>query len=680
MDLHQIAKALGGEVSGSSVLCPGPGHSAEDRSLSVKLSATAPDGFVVNSFAESEDDINACRDHVRARLGLAPFRPKENGQMVRQFAYRNPETGKIRYVKVRIDFADKRKQIYFKPAKRGGSQALLYGGENIAKRSADAPVWIVEGENKVDRLAELGAVAVSADAGAKSRWLADHVKLLRGCRIILCPDSDDPGEIYISNAAAAIRADNPDADIRVVRLFPRAAKGEKGRDVCDWRGDASALAALAAGAKKYDAKLHVADPQQSAERQIVVSLMNGAAIAPLSISWLWEGWLARGKMHLIGGQPGTGKTTISMSIAATVSLAASRPVGWPDGSKCEIGGNVIIWSGEDDHADTLVPRLLAAGADLRRIFFVGGVREGEKSRDFDPAKDIPALRAAIDQAGGAAMLIVDPIVSAISGDSHKNAETRRGLQPLVELCRDIDAALIGITHFSKGTSGREPVERITGSLAFGALARIIMVAAVKPAKSEGEAPSRMFARAKSNIGPDGGGFGYDLRQVHVQDDIFGSRVEWGEALTGAARDLLADAEEDETSSATGTAEAFLRDMLADGQKSAKEIRAAADAHGLVWRTVQRVKEKIPGIIVRKITGSRHAGWEWELQERHKNDRKPQPKILSSLSSLSSLDNNDKSDKRDNNDKKIDVGVDVILEPGVLLYGNTKPDDVAEVEL
>jgi putative DNA primase/helicase len=674
LNLHQAAKALGGEVSGERVLCPGPGHSPKDRSLSVMLSATAPDGFIVHSFAD--DDDMACRDYVRAAVGILPFKPKTNERKTQKFDYKEPITGEARYAKIRHDNADGKK-IYFKPAERGGSRALLYGGERLANAKAGEPVWIVEGENKVDRIVELGSIAVSADAGAKSRWLTDHAKLLRGRRIILWPDSDDPGEAYIINAAAAIRADNPDADIRVVRPFPRASQGEKGRDVCDWRGDAAALAKLAAGSKKYDEKMHVADPRQGAERQTVVDLMNGAAIAPLSISWFWEGWLARGKMHLIGGQPGTGKTTIAMSIAATISLAASRPVSWPDGTKCEEGGNVIVWSGEDDPADTLVPRLLAAGADLKHIFFVGGVREGEKSRDFDPAKDIAQLRVAIDQAGGAALLIVDPIVSAISGDSHKNAETRRGLQPLVELARDINAALIGITHFSKGTSGREPVERITGSLAFGALARVIMVAAVRPAKSECEAPSRMFARAKSNIGPDGGGFVYDLRQVRVQDNIFGSRVEWGEALDGAARDLLADAEQEEDGGAGREAETFLREMLADGPKPAKEIRAAADAHGLVWKTVQRAKGKIPGIIVRKITGSRFGGWEWKIQEGHKKDGSPEHGILSPLSPLSPLNKRDKKDNTDKKDIKNCGGVNVLLGHDAFLHG---PSDVAEVEL
>jgi hypothetical protein len=92
----------------------------------------------------------------------------------------------------------------------------------------------------------------------------------------------------------------------------------------------------------------------------------------------------------------------------------------------------------------------AAGADMSRVFFVEGVEDRGESRAFDPSKDVSALQTAITGAGGAGLLIVDPVVSAVSGDSHKNGETRRALQPLVDLASEACACLLGITHFSKG--------------------------------------------------------------------------------------------------------------------------------------------------------------------------------------------------------------------------------------
>ena len=91
-------------------------------------------------------------------------------------------------------------------------------------------------------------------------------------------------------------------------------------------------------------------------RQVVIS--RGSSLTPAPVRWLWKHWLARGKLHILAGPPGQGKTTIAMLLAATVSTGGM----WPDGTQCE-PGNVLIWSGEDDPADTLLPRLIAAGAD-----------------------------------------------------------------------------------------------------------------------------------------------------------------------------------------------------------------------------------------------------------------------------------------------------------------------------
>jgi len=315
-------------------------------------------------------------------------------------------------------------------------------------------------------------------------------------------------------------------------------------------------------------------PGGESEPNWTMALTCASSIKPEPIRWLWRNWLARGKMHIVAGQPGVGKIMLAMKVAATVS-AGGR---WPDGGVAE-KGNVVIWSGEDDPADTLVPRLEASGADLSRIFFAGELTCGKERRPFDPAKDIPALQAAIAAAGGASLIVVDPIVSATSADSHKNSETRRGLQPLVDMATELDAALLGITHFTKGSEGRSPIDRVTGSVAFGALARVVMVAARQQGDDDGNPSQRMLMRAKSNIGPDEGGFEYDLQLVPMRanPDIVASVIVWGNAIDGTARDVLAIAEStnDDAGSAFSEAKDFLLDFLAEGQKPAKEVKAAA---------------------------------------------------------------------------------------------------------
>jgi putative DNA primase/helicase len=303
------------------------------------------------------------------------------------------------------------------------------------------------------------------------------------------------------------------------------------------------------------------------------------------------------KIHILGGAPGTGKTTLAMALAATISSGGS----WHDGSKAEIG-NVVIWSGEDDSADTLLPRLLSAGADRSRIYFIKDVGEGPDRRVFDPAKDMDALKSKLAGIENVKLILIDPIVSAISGDGHKNAEVRRGLMPLEDLARIMRCAVLGITHFTKGTSGREPVERLNGSLAFGASPRIVMVA-VKHQKEDDDGNRKHFLlRAKSNIGADDGGFEYDLIQEELpgHTGITTSRVQWGKAIEGTARELLATAEAipENGNNENGSVVLWLQQLLRDenGEIDRSDVMRAAKAMGYSERTVHRAREKL-GLIV-----------------------------------------------------------------------------------
>lgn len=323
-----------------------------------------------------------------------------------------------------------------------------------------------------------------------------------------------------------------------------------------------------------------------------VKLIRGDSIKPEAIDWLWDGWLARGKLHVLAGAPGTGKSTIAFALAAAITAGRK----WPDGIKAP-RGNVLIWSGEDDPADTIMPRLLAAGADPRNVFIVSGTEHKGEHRPFDPAKDMDALRHQAVLVGDVHLLIADPIVSAVAGDSHKNTEVRRALQPLVDLGAMLGCAVLGISHFSKGTAGRDPTERVTGSIAFAALARIVMATA----KGEGDDP-RILARAKSNIGPDSDGFEYGigLTEVPGYPGIVASRIEWGAPVTGSARELLGTAEEvpDESGDDAGakgtTDEAgdWLREVLKAGRVPAKEIQKLGRENAFAWRTLQRAKDRI----------------------------------------------------------------------------------------
>jgi putative DNA primase/helicase len=495
------------------------------------------------------------------------------------------------------------------PAPAGGK--LLYGLANLHDLDDGEPVIVVEGEICVDRLVQTGLIAVtsgSADSADAADWSP-----LRGRHVLCWGDHDAAGRRYVETVTAKLRGIAASVDwIDVVAL----SLSEKG-DCVDWLAmhpdaDAEAVWALA----RIPPSARDPSPERSPRAPVAtavriddsprVILRRGSEVAPVAVDWLWPGWLAGGKLHLIGGAPGTGKTTLAAGLAAIVTCGGR----WPDGTRAR-AGSVVIWSGEDDNADTLNPRLRAAGADMQRVHVIERVIDRGEAYPFDPARDMDALSDALQAIPDVRLIVVDPVVSAVSGDSHKNAEVRRGLQPLVDLAASIGGALLGVTHFSKGTTGRDPLERITGSLAFGALARIVLVAAKQDADDDRPA-RRVLLRAKSNNGPDGGGFAYDLQQAPLPDfpGIEASCVVWGEAIDGTARDVLAETEVDHDAAGRDAA-GFLRELLLSGERAAKDVFAEAGAAGYSRDAMHRAKRKIGAVAVKQ---GMLGGWVWRLSD------------------------------------------------------------------
>lgn len=334
-----------------------------------------------------------------------------------------------------------------------------------------------------------------------------------------------------------------------------------------------------------------------------VRLVRGDTVALEPVRWLWNGFLPAGMLTILGGAPGCGKTTIALSLAATITRGGT----WPDGTRCTQPGDVLVWSGEDGHS-VIAARLKAAGADMERVHFIDGIT-GSEGEAFDPGRDMDLLEKTAEALPAPRLLILDPIVSAVAGDSHKGAEVRRSLQPVVTLAQRLGCAVLGITHFSKGTSGRDPVERVTGSIAFAALARLVLVAAkVKPGDDGDE--RRVLLRAKSNIGADDGGFAYALERAEVAPDVQGQYVRWLDALQGSARELLADAEADtgaDNGEGAGDAAAWLRELLACGPVAVADVKRFADDAGYPWRTMQRAMRRA-GADSRRIGFGKSAEW------------------------------------------------------------------------
>lgn len=344
------------------------------------------------------------------------------------------------------------------------------------------------------------------------------------------------------------------------------------------------------------------------------------------IHWLWQGRIARGKVSMLAGNPGLGKSQITASLAAVITTGGTWPV---DRTKCE-RGNVIFLSAEDDPADTIRPRLEAAGADLSRVFIIDAVVDGyrtggvEIQRAFNLTKDLIRLGDMLQEIGDVALVVIDPITAYLGeADSHKNAEIRALLAPLSDMAAKHGAAVVCVSHFNKA-SGGDALMRITGSLAFVAAARAAFIVAKDP---ENES-RRLFLPLKNNIGNDQTGLAFSIQSAQVKSDagnIETSLISWEkEPVTVTANEAMTPQGEHLDQSAFDDAKQFLRELLEKGPVSSKQVRADSEGAGHSWRTVQRAQKALE---IEAVKEGMNGGWVWkfpsktakEAEDRHTNN-------------------------------------------------------------
>jgi hypothetical protein len=336
-----------------------------------------------------------------------------------------------------------------------------------------------------------------------------------------------------------------------------------------------------------------------------------ADIEARAVEWLWPGRIARGKVTLIAGHPGLGKSQLALSVAATVTSGAAWPV---DEGEAE-QGSVIILSAEDDAADTIKPRLLATGADVSRCHILGAVAEksengSECRRMFSLDEDLGRLAQVLHSRSDMALVIIDPVTAYLGElDAHKNADVRGALALLADLAAQFNVAVVAITHFRKSTDG-DAILKVSGSLAFVAAARAAYVV-VKDKEHDGR---RLFLPIKNNLGDDTTGYAFVIEPCTVADGIDTCRVAWEpDIVTISADEALAPSPKEEVlGEKLVEAIDFLRDRLKDGPALQIEIEADARATGLSWATVRRAAAQI-GVKPRKRPG-KDGGWEWRLPD------------------------------------------------------------------
>ena len=475
----------------------------------------------------------------------------------------------------------------------------LYGLDRLAQ-SASFPVLVVEGEKAADAAGRLfldHTVTTSpggANAAEKANWAA-----LAGREVVIWPDQDAPGLKYAIAVSQLARA----AGALTVRIVKVPASWPRGWDLADplplgVKGET--LRAMIQAAAVATATTAPGEPMPVSRCL--------ADVPPVPLTWLWQERLALGKANLIAGQPGLGKSQITALLAAHVTTG--RP--WPDGTPCPVG-SVIMITCEDDAADTIVPRLCAAGGDCRRAHILDWVAEPDedgkpRTRSFVIGeKHTAVLRLLADRIGDVRLIVIDPVSAYMgSSDSHKASDVRASLAPLQALAADIGACIVLVSHLNKGTADGAAISRVAGSGAFVAACRSAWFVAPHPEDQH----RRIFTPLKNNIGDDKTGFAYRIEGVDVGDGIHTSRVVIDPTpIQISAEDALGvgRASDGDNDGALGEAVEFLRTEVGEDGRRAADLKKAATTAGISWRTVERAKKRA-GIEVRKEGFA--GGWRW----------------------------------------------------------------------
>jgi DNA polymerase bacteriophage-type len=477
-------------------------------------------------------------------------------------------------------------------------KVIPYRLPELLAAPADEPTWICEGEKDTDNLAALGFIATTNPGGAK-QWQPELAQYFKGKQLAyVLEDNDDAGRTHTAKIVAALR------DIIsniVVISFPELDEGDDVSDWLDQGGNKQLLLARAEQARK-----------RNSNRSYV--LVRASDIVPRPMDWLWEGHILRGSQELLTGIPGGGKSQIHCAFAAYATTGGL----WPDGCNGVPAGNVIMLTAEDCLDQTLVPRLIAAGADRNRVHILKKIRKDNKERMFLLNEDLEELERAIRNTGDVRLITIDPITAYMGSgrnfDSHRATDVRGQLGPLADLAERLDVALSAITHPPKHSTQRA-IDHFIGSQAFIAAARIGHMAIEEIDEDEhgNRVPTgrSLFTNPKNNVSRKMPTLAYRVVPVQV-DDIPISKIVWEEIVDITADQAVAAAAPLKSKDRQGVV-VFLLDMLANGPVPKKTIEERAGAHEFSGEQLKYAKKKM-GAVAFKEKGKFEGGWLWALPQ------------------------------------------------------------------
>lgn len=337
--------------------------------------------------------------------------------------------------------------------------------------------------------------------------------------------------------------------------------------------------------------------------------------------YVWEpdvdgkphGAMALGSLVLAAGRPGAGKSSWGRWTAAQVSRG-TLPGIWAGTPH-----SVAYIAGEESLKYNVIPSLIAAGADMEKVFhprveFVAPDGEVEHVA-LVPEKDMKELTALLI-AQGVKLVIVDPLMEFMgtNSDVYKNNEVRAKLKPWSKLAEDIDGVVIAITHLNKSGNG-DVVAGINGSSAFGEVARAVFGFAKDPDSEDGD---RIMSQEKNSVGTEGAAWVYRIQGKEITNTEgktgeFGTFVMIGDSDRTVGEVLREASFNPGGDGGTGGVKTFVLDFLNSegGMAPAAKIKSEVTEAGYTWKTVQNNRGKW-GIETVQVAG----GWMWSLTNPH----------------------------------------------------------------
>lgn len=515
-------------------------------------------------------------------------------QIIAQYDYRD-EGGKLLYQSLRYDpkgFSQRKPdgQGGFE-YKLNGTRRVLYQLPKLLSAEPQTAIFIVEGEKDADRLITLGELATT-NAGGAGKWRDDFSEFLRDRQVVILPDNDESGRNHAAQVASSLQGIA--ASVRVVELPNLPPKG----DVSDWLD--------AGGTVEQLKELVSASPlwtQDKREDAPALRIVRMADVEAEEVHWLWHPYIALGKLTLLEGDPGLGKSWLTCALACAVSHGN----GLPNTAPFE-AGNVLMLSAEDGLGDTLRPRMDALGVDVSRVFALA------EPLTFDSIGLLKLESTIIEYKPK--LVIIDPLFAFTGGktDIHRANECRAISAPLAAIAERQACALVAVRHLSKSRGGGHALNAGIGSIDFTAAARSVLLVGADP----DEKNKRAIVQTKNNLAPIGEAIGYTIEN---------SQFFWtGISDLTAGRILSLSSDEGERGTIAEAVD-FLRTALVDGGRDNKAIKEEAKQAGISEVTLRRAKDRLK-VKAKKVgaPGSHYQRWVWELPEdaqvRAEDDQSP----------------------------------------------------------